>query len=338
VWKLFGSDEKRALESIRDESLDKGATRKRLNHIVGVADVSLQIKRGENFCIMGLSGSGKSTLLRHINRLIEPTSGRVIIDGVDTATMDRAALSKLRSKTIGMVFQHMALWPQRTLRDNVAYGLEVQGIDKERRHRVAAEALAMVKLEGWDNYYPDELSGGMQQRVGLARAIASDPEILLMDEPFSALDPLIRRDLQNQFLDLSVRLKKTTLFVTHDLDEAIRLGDRIAIMKDGEVVQIGTREEIILNPVNDYVVDFVRPLSKARFLRAEDVMLPVTDSATAALRRPDHSVNWDADLPRLVEKISSVREPIGVHKDGEIVGLIDPYSLLEAISRMSPAD
>ncbi|WP_429809044.1 quaternary amine ABC transporter ATP-binding protein [Ensifer sp. B1-9] len=331
VWKIFGSDEKSALRAIRDEALDKRETRHRLNHIVGVAGVSLQIQRGELFCIMGLSGSGKSTLLRHINRLIEPTAGRIRVDSVDTMTMDNKALSRLRSTTIGMVFQHMALWPHRTLLDNVAYGLEIQGMAKEKRWGLASEMLSLMKLDGWDNRFPDELSGGMQQRVGLARALASNPDILLMDEPFSALDPIIRRDLQTQFLELTRRMRKTTLFVTHDLEEALRLGDRIAIMKDGELVQVGTAEDIVLAPVNDYVADFVGPMSKARFLRAEQLMMPISDVADQ--KRPQHSVPHDAHLPEILEKVAKVREPVCVADGDTIVGLIEPYGLLRAMSR-----
>jgi glycine betaine/proline transport system ATP-binding protein len=336
VWKIFGPNGQSVLQTIRDQALDKTSTKLRLSHIVGVADVSLKIRRGELFCIMGLSGSGKSTLLRHINRLIEPTAGRIIVGGTDTANMDKKALSRLRSKTIGMVFQHMALWPHRSLQDNVAYGLEIQGIGKTERRHIAAEMLAMMKLEGWEEHYPDELSGGMQQRVGLARALAADPDILLMDEPFSALDPLIRRDLQTQFLDLSQRLHKTTLFVTHDLDEAIRLGDRIAIMKDGEIVQVGTREDIILNPANDYVADFVRPLARTQFLKAEAVMKSLTDVGLATAKRPEHCVPWDASLQQVIEKIAAARQPIGVVRDDAIVGLIDPYTLLGAMHTGEP--
>jgi glycine betaine/proline transport system ATP-binding protein len=332
VWKIFGPEGTVVLQAIRDQALDKTSVKHRLNHIVGVADVSLKIRRGELFCIMGLSGSGKSTLLRHINRLIEPTAGRISVGGADTAKMDKKALSRLRSKTIGMVFQHMALWPHRSLQDNVAYGLEIQGVAKKDRRRIAADMLSMMKLDGWEEHYPDELSGGMQQRVGLARALAADPDILLMDEPFSALDPLIRRDLQTQFLDLSQRLNKTTLFVTHDLDEAIRLGDRIAIMKDGEIVQVGTREDIILSPANDYVAEFVRPLARSQFLKAEALM----DSDFASSKRPDHFVAWDASLQQVIEKIAAVRQPLGVVRNDAIVGMIDPYTLLGAMRTTEP--
>ncbi len=330
VWKIFGRNERGALKAIREQSLDKSDTKSHLGHIVGVAGVSLKIRRGELFCIMGLSGSGKSTLLRHINRLIEPTDGRILVNGEDTARMNAKALSHLRSKTIGMVFQHMALWPHRSLQDNVAYGLEIQGVAKAERHETAARMLAMMKLEGWKDHYPDELSGGMQQRVGLARALASDPDILLMDEPFSALDPLIRRELQTQFLELSQRLHKTTLFVTHDLDEAIRLGDRIAIMKDGEIVQVGTREDIVLSPANDYVAEFVRPLSRSKMQKADAVMTPLGPGDVTA-RRPQNCVEADTTVPEVVAKMATVRQPIGVLKNDVLIGMIDPYTLIKAV-------
>lgn len=330
VWKIFGPDEHRALSDIRSKALEKDETKYKLGHVVGVAGVSLKIRRGELFCIMGLSGSGKSTLLRHINRLIVPTAGRILVDGEDTSRMDGKALSLLRSKSIGMVFQHMALWPHRSIRDNVAYGLEIQGVEKSKRRAIADEMLAMVKLDGWADHYPDELSGGMQQRVGIARALASSPEILLMDEPFSALDPLIRRDLQTQFLDLSKKLNKTTLFVTHDLEEAVRLGDRIAIMKDGVIVQVGTREEIILNPATDYVAEFVRPISRNHVLTASAVMQPlgVADNSTFL---PEHLVDYNASVDEVINKLAGVRQPIGVVKEAELVGVIEPYKLLDSI-------
>jgi glycine betaine/proline transport system ATP-binding protein len=331
VWKVFGPDERKALSAIRSKSLNKDASKRQLNHIVGVAGVSLNIRRGELFCIMGLSGRGKSTLLRHINRLIEPTAGRILVGGDDTAKMDKSALVRLRSKTIGMVFQHMALWPHRNLQDNVAYGLEIQGVEKSKRQAAASEMLSMMKLDGWEKHYPDQLSGGMQQRVGIARALASDPDILLMDEPFSALDPLIRRELQTQFLDLSKKLHKTTLFVTHDLEEAIRLGDRIAIMKDGEIVQVGTREDIILRPANAYVAEFVGPISRSHVLTAESVMRPIVDNDALSRTKPQYCVPHNAGLDRVVSEIASVRQPVGVIKDDVLVGLIDPYELLGAI-------
>lgn len=331
VWKVFGTDAQGALKEMQERGLGKADIKRELDHIVGVAGVSVKIRRGELFCIMGLSGSGKSTLLRHINRLIEPTSGRVAVNGQDIRKMDDKELSRLRAKTIGMVFQHMALWPHRNLIDNVAYGMEIQGVPSSKRREAASRMLSMMKLDGWEERYPDELSGGMQQRVGIARALASDPDILLMDEPFSALDPLIRRNLQTQFLELSKRLNKTTLFVTHDLEEAVRLGDRIAIMKDGEIVQVGTREEIVLSPADDYVGEFVRPLSKKEFLTAGTIMKPVSEISVADFKRPSHLLPADAEVELVISKLASVGEPIGIVQGEALVGVIDPYSVLAAL-------
>jgi glycine betaine/proline transport system ATP-binding protein len=224
---------------------------------------------------MGLSGSGKSTLVRHINRLIEPSAGRIEVLGRDVSQLNDSELRAMRANHIGMVFQHMALMPHRSVRDNVAYPLEIRGVSKSKRWAVSDHALQLVDLVGYEDRLPKELSGGMQQRVGIARALASDPEVLLMDEPFSALDPLIRLQLQDQFKALVAQLKKTTLFITHDLDEAIRIGHRIAIMKDGVIVQIGTPEEIVMNPADDYVREFVQGISKLKLVKAHSIMEPL---------------------------------------------------------------
>ena len=256
LWKIFGKLTPDQLSQIQREKLTKSEVQDRFGCVVGVADASFEVYPSEIFCVMGLSGSGKSTLIRHINRLIDPTSGKLMVYGQDILSLDNLQLRELRSSKIGMVFQNMALMPHRTVAGNVAFGLELRKTDKKKRLERAYEVLKMVDLAGWEKAYPDELSGGMQQRVGLARALAADPDILLMDEPFSALDPLIRRQLQDYFLDLSKITKKTTVFITHDLDEAIRLGSRIAIMKDGALIQIGTPEEIITEPADDYVADF----------------------------------------------------------------------------------
>ena len=272
LWKIFGDHSADAMRAIQNEGLSKNEIRDKYRCVVGVQDASFTVGEGEVFCIMGLSGSGKSTLIRHINLLIEPTYGEVFIEGQDISQLGTVELRALRSTKIGMVFQNMALMPHRTVRDNVAFALEVRGIDRDVRYQTADQAIETVELQGWNDRYPDELSGGMQQRVGLARAIAADPHILLMDEPFSALDPLIRRQLQDQFLTLSAEMKKTTLFITHDLDEAIRIGHRIAIMKDGALVQIGTPEEIVTDPVDDYVADFVAGISKLQLVTAQKVM------------------------------------------------------------------
>lgn len=272
VSKIFGPDPLHALKF-----LDNGFSKERLleetGHAVGLHDVSLTIAQGEIFVLMGLSGSGKSTLLRCLNRLLEPTRGEIWLDGENVTTMDRPALRLLRRRRLGMVFQRFALLPHRTVIDNVAFGLEIQGMPKEERHRRAQEALALVGLKGWETSRPDQLSGGMQQRVGLARALAIDPDVLLMDEPFSALDPLIRRELQEELVQLQSTVRKTIVFVTHDLDEALRLGDRIAIMKDGRIVQMGTPEQILANPADEYVEAFVQDVDRSRVFTASHVMM-----------------------------------------------------------------
>jgi len=266
VWKVFGGTASQALAEAR-AGAPKADILARHGAVIGIADASFEVHRGEIFCIMGLSGSGKSTLLRHVNRLIEPSAGEIRVLGVDVCGLDPKALRELRAQRVGMVFQHMALLPHRTVRDNVAYPLEIRHEPKARRWAVSDEKLALVGLSAYADRYPSELSGGMQQRVGLARALASDPEVLLMDEPFSALDPLIRRELQDEFVDLSRRIGKTTLFVTHDLDEAMRIGSRIAIMKDGRIIQVGTAAEIIDHPADAYVREFVSTLPSDRRAR-----------------------------------------------------------------------
>lgn len=335
VWKIFGDNGGSALEAIRAENIGKAEAQERFGCVIGVSDVSLSIRKGEIFCIMGLSGSGKSTLLRHINRLIEPTDGKILIEGQDISKLNAKRLQALRAKTIGMVFQHMALWPHRTIQDNVAYGLEVRGVSRAERRRIANETLEQMQLAGWDRHYPDELSGGMQQRVGLARALAANPDILLMDEPFSALDPLIRSDLQDQFLALSATMKKTTLFVTHDLDEAIKMGHRVAIMKDGMVVQSGTPEEIVVNPQGEYVEKFVRGISRLRFLTAAKIMRPPTsdplsDSGGARTLHPTDG------LPQIIDAVRSNAGPTAVRDRDVTVGMIDYDTLLAAVRHFSP--
>ena len=262
LWKIFAARPEQVLAAARDGGATKDELRQRFDAVIGVADATFRIERGEIFCVMGLSGSGKSTLVRLINRLIEPTDGDVLIDGVNVGRLSAADLRQLRARTIGMVFQANALLPHRSVRDNVAMPLEIQHVARYAREDRAEEALAKVGLAGWGDRSVQDLSGGMQQRVGLARAIAADPGILLMDEPFSALDPLIRRQLQDEFLRLSRDIGKTTVFITHDLQEAIRIGDRIAIMRDGVVIQIGTPSEILHEPANDYVRDFVAHIAE----------------------------------------------------------------------------
>ena len=275
VWKIFGNNSKEALNAIQNENISKQEALEKYNSVIGVSDVSFNVKKGEIFCVMGLSGSGKSTLVRHINRLLEPTSGQILINNEDVMKFDAKSLQDLRNKKIGMVFQNFALMPHRSVLDNIAMPLEIRGISKNDRLDAANKILDIVELQGWGNKFAHELSGGMQQRVGLARALAADPDVLLMDEPFSALDPLIRRQLQAEFIKLSKQMKKTTVFITHDLDEAVRVGHRIAIMRDGKVIQIGTPEEIVMKPADDYVADFVKGISRLKIVQAKSIMQPV---------------------------------------------------------------
>lgn len=271
ISKLFGPHTDQGLKLLK-EGWSKEKLAKEKHITVGVNQVSFDIKQGEIFVIMGLSGSGKSTMVRMLNRLIDPTSGQILVNGIDLMKMNREQLREVRRKTISMVFQKFALFPHRTVLENVEYGLEVQKVDKKDRAAKATQALELVGLKGWEDKMPDELSGGMQQRVGLARALANDPQVLLMDEAFSALDPLIRRDMQDELLDLQEKMKKTIVFITHDLDEALRIGDRIALMKDGAVVQIGTPEEIMIHPANRYVERFVEDVDLSKVLTASHVM------------------------------------------------------------------
>ena len=270
VFKIFGDSPEKALELVR-QGLGKQDILARTGHSIGVFDASFTIEAGEIFVVMGLSGSGKSTLVRMLNRLIEPTAGRIVVDGQDIHQLSDKALRALRRKDISMVFQSFALMPHMTVLDNTAFGLELAGVDRAERQRQAAQALEQVGLAAWGASYPDELSGGMQQRVGLARALASDPSILLMDEAFSALDPIIRTEMQSELLRLQQIQRRTIVFISHDLDEAMRIGDRIAIMKDGQVVQVGTPDEILRNPANDYVRNFVRGVDAAAVFKAGDI-------------------------------------------------------------------
>ncbi|EST53747.1 glycine/betaine ABC transporter ATP-binding protein [Brevibacillus panacihumi W25] len=271
LTKIFGRQPQRALQALQ-QGKGKQEIHKETGLTVGVNQASFEVQAGEIFVIMGLSGSGKSTLVRLLNRLIEPTDGHILIDGQDIVKMNTEELQEVRRKKLGMVFQKFALFPHRTVLENAAYGLEVQKVPKAEREKKAKESLALVGLAGWENSFPDQLSGGMQQRVGLARALANDPDVLLMDEAFSALDPLIRKDMQDELLELQSTMQKTIIFITHDLDEALKIGDRIALMKDGAVVQIGSPEEILTNPANEYVERFVEDVDRSKILSAENVM------------------------------------------------------------------
>ena len=267
IYKVFGPNPARWLDAAR-RGMSKEELLAKSGHTLGLRDISLSIEEGSIYVIMGLSGSGKSTLIRHFNRLIEPSAGQILVDGVDVVTLGKSALEKFRQQKMSMVFQRFGLFPHRTVIENVAYGLKVQGMARPQRRERAQHWLEQVGLAGFENQYPHQLSGGMQQRVGLARALATDAEILLMDEAFSALDPLIRREMQDQLLQLQAQLNKTIVFITHDLDEALRLGNRIAILKGGELVQEGTPEDILLAPANDYVQSFLQDVNRGKVLNA----------------------------------------------------------------------
>lgn len=342
IWKIYGQNAKAAFDAVA-RGISKDELQNRFRVVVGVAGVNFDVRRGEIFCIMGLSGSGKSTLIRHVNRLVEPTAGQILIGGQDIGRMSRGELRDLRAKKVSMVFQSTGLFPHWTTRDNVAFGLEVQGVPRAKRLAIAQEKLDLVQLGQWGDRYPSELSGGMQQRVGLARALANDPELILMDEPFSALDPLIRRQLQEEFLSIWKTLNKTALFITHDLDEAIRIGDRIAIMKEGRFVQVGTPEEIITEPKDEYVRAFVQGISKLRFVRAHTLMRTI-DSYRSVNNQEDLSlqdyvrVRYDTLLEHLIEmKIKSANfDPLAVvNEENNVVGVITIADILAGV-RSSP--
>ena len=334
VWKIFGNNSKEALDAIQNKNISKQEALEKYNSVIGVSDVSFNVNKGEIFCVMGLSGSGKSTLVRHINRLLEPTSGKILINNQDVMQFDKDSLQELRNKKIGMVFQNFALMPHRSVLDNIAMPLEIRGVSKNDRLDEANKILNIVELQGWGNKYAHELSGGMQQRVGLARALAADPEFLLMDEPFSALDPLIRRQLQSEFIKLSKKMKKTTVFITHDLDEAVRVGHRIAIMRDGMVVQIGTPEEIVVNPADEYVADFVKGISRLKVVQAKTIMKSIKEyeNKFGKLDNNNELVNENEVLSKLIEISVTKDNPIIVtNKNNEKIGFISQSDLLKAV-------
>jgi glycine betaine/proline transport system ATP-binding protein len=282
---------------------------------------------------MGLSGSGKSTLVRHFNRLLEPTAGQIMVEGIDVMALGQRELQTFRNQKIGMVFQNFALMPHRSVLDNVAMPLEIRNVAKNERLRQAAAILDIVELGAWGSKFAHELSGGMQQRVGLARALAANPDVLLMDEPFSALDPLIRRQLQDEFIRLSKILKKTTIFITHDLDEAVRIGDRIAIMRDGKLVQVGTAEQIVMQPADDYVADFVAGISRLKVVHADAVMQSIEAYVAAQGPLPSDLVRVPAKetLSALMNIAIETDKPIIVSSDGRDIGLITRADLLRTV-------
>jgi len=334
ISKIFGNTSAEALEAITKKNISKQDALEKYNSVIGVSDVSFDINPGEIFCVMGLSGSGKSTLVRHINRLLEPTLGKILIDGQDVMALNKNELQEFRNKKIGMVFQNFALMPHRSVIDNIAMPLEIRGVNKNNRYGKANEILNIVELTGWGNKYAHELSGGMQQRVGLARALAADPEILLMDEPFSALDPLIRRQLQIEFIKLSKKLKKTTVFITHDLDEAVKVGHRIAIMRDGKVIQVGTPEEIVMKPEDDYVADFVKGISRLEVVKANSIMTPLDEYSKNNGDIPQDAIRMNEGdvLSSLIENSVSSDIPIVItNRSGQDVGVISHKDLLLSI-------
>ena len=329
LWKIFGRKPTEARQMAAE-----GATRQEIQSetgcLVGVREVSFEVNQGETFVVMGLSGSGKSTLVRCMSRLVEPTEGTVEICGTDLTAADAAELRELRRHKIAMVFQHFALFPHRRVVDNVAYGLEVQKVDRAERQERARELLTTVGLDGWGDHYPQQLSGGMQQRVGLARALALDPEVLFFDEPFSALDPLIRRDMQDEFLSLQERLQRTLIFITHDFDEALKLADRIAIMRDGMFVQVGTAAEILTEPADDYVRAFTQDAPIAKVLLACALMRPLGDAG------PDPSwarISTLAPLEEALPLLLASGNPLVVYDArDDPVGLLYGEDVAEVVS------
>ncbi|WP_051854454.1 quaternary amine ABC transporter ATP-binding protein [Streptomyces sp. NRRL B-1347] len=329
LWKVFGPKAERVPGDPELTALDPAELRERTGCTAAVRDVSFEVNKGEVFVVMGLSGSGKSTLVRCLTRLIEPTSGSVAIDGEDVLAMDKARLRELRRHRASMVFQHFGLLPHRTVLDNVAYGLEIQGVGKAERRERAAEVVAKVGLEGLEARKPGQLSGGQQQRVGLARALAADPEVLLFDEPFSALDPLIRRDMQEEVVRLHREEGRTMVFITHDLSEALKLGDRIALMRDGRVVQLGTPEEIVGSPADDYVRDFVRDVPREQVMTVRSAMRPL-DPASDDERGP--AVAPDATVSEAIEAVARTGFPARVMDDGRCLGVVDQEHLLGVVA------
>ncbi|MGD2126182.1 MAG: glycine betaine/L-proline ABC transporter ATP-binding protein [Desulfobacteraceae bacterium] len=323
VWKIFGHEPKKLLKSdlkdaSKDEILDKA------NCVLGLRNISFSVQRGEFFVLMGLSGSGKSTLIRCLIRLIEPTTGKILINGQDVCAYAKDKLINLRRHVTGMVFQHFGLLPHYTVLDNVAYPLKVRGMPKEKRYSVAEQAIETVGLKGWESYLPSALSGGMQQRVGLARALAIDPEILLMDEPFSGLDPLIRREMQDELVELQDKVQKTIVFVTHDLHEALKLGGRIAIMRDGEIIQVGSPEDVITAPADDYVQQFVQDASPAKVLTAGTIM-----------EEPDLLL-YEWQTPKVARTLlgrSKQDDAFVLSKDRKVLGLVTLDTLRELEQR-----
>jgi glycine betaine/proline transport system ATP-binding protein len=327
VWKVFGPNPEKLVGS-PEADLPRAELRKSTGNVVAVKDVSLEVWPGEVFVVMGLSGSGKSTLVRTLIRLIEPTAGNIEIVGHDVMGADKNELRELRRHSVSMVFQHFGLLAHRRVIDNVAFGLEVQGVGKKERHERAQDVLTLVGLEDVANQFPDQLSGGMQQRVGVARAFAANPDVMLYDEPFSALDPLIRRDMQDEVMRLQQEIGKTTMFITHDLPEALRLGDRIAIMRDGAIVQLGTPEELVGSPADEYVENFTRDIPRSHVLTLRWIMRAPESTDPTDGPKLDVATTMRKALPVLAEN----EKPVCCMDDGRIVGIVDRDSVLRAIA------
>ncbi|MCV6591603.1 MAG: betaine/proline/choline family ABC transporter ATP-binding protein [Silicimonas sp.] len=323
VWKLYGAHADMVL---RENPAPDGAYLKSLGVIGAVRGVDVQIRQGEIFVIMGLSGSGKSTLVRCLSRLIEPTAGTIQFEGMDLLGASDAELIEIRRKKMGMVFQQFALLPHLTVLENAAFPLDVQGVDRKTREARAREVIELVGLQGRESYYPRQLSGGQQQRVGIARSLVVEPDLWFLDEPFSALDPLIRREMQDEFLRLQNMLKKTIVFITHDFDEAIRLADRIAVMKDGAIEQVATPEELVLNPATDYVAEFTRHVARAKVIRAGTIMAPLAAEAFAG------EVAHDAPIERIADAVEAAGTPFRVMKGGVAVGQIDGRAVVDVLT------
>ncbi len=325
LWKVYGPRAERIVGSA-EADLPRGELQARLGNVVAMREVNLDVAPGEVFVVMGLSGSGKSTLIRCITRLIEPTAGQVIVDGVDVTAANDQQLLEVRRHKVSMVFQHFGLLPHRTLLDNVAFGLELRGVSRSERRETAARTLELVGLPNMGDYKPHQLSGGQQQRVGLARALATDPAIMLFDEPFSALDPLIRREMQDEIVRLRRELGKTMMFITHDLSEALRLGDRIAIMRDGRFVQVGTPAEVVLEPADEYVANFVRDVPRSHVVPVDAVMGAPADGPFAG------EVVSGTKVREAVNMVAHSDLPVKVTKDGRMIGTLDRVSVLSVIA------
>lgn len=329
LYKIFGNSPKQCVEAVRN-GLSKSELSNMHGHILGLNNINIAIPAGKIQVIMGLSGSGKSTLIRHINRLIEPTSGSIVIDGRDILGMSELELREFRRQQTAMVFQNFALLPHRTVIDNVTFGLEVRGLDKAKSRETGMRWIERVGLLGFENRYPDELSGGMKQRVGLARALSNDASILMMDEAYSALDPLIRTDMQTMLLDLQMELKKTIVFITHDLDEALRLGDRIVILRDGTIVQQGDSQDILLRPADDYIQRFVKDVNRGRFIKVDAIMDEDCPAERPSLPRLNKSTTLEAAAKILTN--SKYDEAVVANDVGKSVGLVSLRQITAALS------